>query len=240
MLSRSFRRERAVSKRLRSAIAGWTSQREDGPGQPRRWQGVLLSNNPTIQKRRSVEMAVRPFLVNGEWWTGEGGHDRLLDVVGRADPSATFTESQHLPIHARADALDHISKRLSETIPEDAELIAREGGKPLRWATVEATRAVSTFRWASETIRHADRRVRPPGHRGGAGLAGWPGRALRRRPGHPAGRRLHERPEPDVPGAPHARAELVSYFVGLLYNPAISLVLHAEGTATSARREALG
>ncbi len=35
-------------------------------------------------------------------------------------------------------------------------MIAREGGKPLKWATVEATRAVSTFRWASETIRHGD------------------------------------------------------------------------------------
>ena len=61
-----------------------------------------------------------------------------------------------MPIHARADALDHISKRLGETIEENAKLIAAEGGKPLKWATVEATRAVSTFRWASETIRHGD------------------------------------------------------------------------------------
>ena len=68
----------------------------------------------------------------------------------------TFKESQHLPVHVRSEALDHISKRLSETIPENAELIAREGGKPLKWATVEATRAVSTFRWASETIRAGD------------------------------------------------------------------------------------
>ena len=59
-------------------------------------------------------------------------------------------------MHVRSEALDHISKRLSETIPENAELIAREGGKPLKWATVEATRAVSTFRWASEVIRHGD------------------------------------------------------------------------------------
>ena len=42
---------------------------------------------------------------------------------------------------------------------ENAELIAREGGKPLKWATVEATRAVSTFRWASEVIRHGDDEV---------------------------------------------------------------------------------
>jgi acyl-CoA reductase-like NAD-dependent aldehyde dehydrogenase len=118
-------------------------------------------------------MAVRPFLVNGEWRTGEGSFevkspydDSVVAEIGVptaddveeavATAAATFAESQHLPIHARADALDHISRRLSETIPENAELIAREGGKPLKWATVEATRAVSTFRWASETIRHGD------------------------------------------------------------------------------------
>ncbi len=118
-------------------------------------------------------MAVRPFLVNGEWRTGAGSlevkspyDDSVVAEIGVptaddveeavATAAATFEESQHLPIHARADALDHISRRLSETIPENAELIAREGGKPLKWATVEATRAVSTFRWASETIRHGD------------------------------------------------------------------------------------
>ena len=114
-------------------------------------------------------METRPFLVNGEWRTG----DDTFDVTSPYDDSVvasigvptaadvedatavaaeTFKESQHLPVHVRSEALDHISKRLSETIPENAELIAREGGKPLKWATVEATRAVSTFRWASETI----------------------------------------------------------------------------------------
>jgi aldehyde dehydrogenase (NAD+) len=118
-------------------------------------------------------MAVRPFLVNGEWRTGEGSFevkspydDSVVAELGVptaddveeavATAAATFEESQHLPVHARADALDHISRRLSEAIAENAELIAREGGKPLKWATVEATRAVSTFRWASETIRHGD------------------------------------------------------------------------------------
>ena len=36
---------------------------------------------------------------------------------------------------------------------EVGELIAREGGKPLKWANVEAARAVSTFRWAAEECR---------------------------------------------------------------------------------------
>jgi len=36
---------------------------------------------------------------------------------------------------------------------ELSELVAREGGKPLKWSKIEVTRAVSTFRWASEETR---------------------------------------------------------------------------------------
>jgi acyl-CoA reductase-like NAD-dependent aldehyde dehydrogenase len=121
-------------------------------------------------------MPVRPYLVNGDWRTGEGsfevkspydegvvaeiGTPTEADVEEAAATAAsTFEESRRLPVHARADALDHISARLRETIDENAELIAREGGKPLKWAKVEATRAVSTFRWASEVIRHGDDEV---------------------------------------------------------------------------------
>ncbi|MGH2589297.1 MAG: aldehyde dehydrogenase family protein, partial [Actinomycetota bacterium] len=118
-------------------------------------------------------MTVRPYLVNGEWRTGEGtfevrspyddgvvaeiGVPTASDVEEAASTAAsTFEESRHLPVHARSDALDHISRRLTETVKENAELIAKEGGKPLKWATVEASRAVSTFRWASEVLRHGD------------------------------------------------------------------------------------
>ena len=118
----------------------------------------------------------RPFLVNGQWRTGEGTfevHSPYDDAVVAeiAVPTAddveesarvadeTFGDSKDLPVWARAEALDHISKRLGETIEENAKLIAAEGGKPLKWATVEATRAVSTFRWASEVIRHGNDEV---------------------------------------------------------------------------------
>ena len=118
-------------------------------------------------------MGVRPFAVNGEWRTGEGtfevkspydgsvvaelGTPTDADVEEAAGTAArTFEGSRHLPLHVRADALDHISRRLAETLDENAELIAREGGKPLKWSKVEATRAISTFRWASEVIRHGD------------------------------------------------------------------------------------
>jgi acyl-CoA reductase-like NAD-dependent aldehyde dehydrogenase len=71
-------------------------------------------------------------------------------VAAAAD---VFDETRKLPVHVRAEALMHISKRLAERVDEVAELIAREGGKPLKWAKVEAARAVSTFRWAAEECR---------------------------------------------------------------------------------------
>ncbi|MGE5459574.1 MAG: aldehyde dehydrogenase family protein [Solirubrobacterales bacterium] len=118
-------------------------------------------------------MAVRPFYVNGEWRTGEGAFevhspydDSVVAEIGVptdadveesiATAAETFKESRHLSVAARSNALDHISKRLAETLEENAELIAREGGKPLKWAKVEGARAVSTFRWASEVLRHGD------------------------------------------------------------------------------------
>jgi acyl-CoA reductase-like NAD-dependent aldehyde dehydrogenase len=114
---------------------------------------------------------VKPFLVNGEWRTGEGTFevrspfdDSVVAELGMptdadvedaiAAAAATFEDAARLSVAARATALDHISHRLAETQDENADLIAAEGGKPLKWAKVEAARAVSTFRWASETIRH--------------------------------------------------------------------------------------
>jgi acyl-CoA reductase-like NAD-dependent aldehyde dehydrogenase len=115
-------------------------------------------------------MATRPFYVAGEWRTGEG----TLDVKSPYDGAVvgtigvptdrdvedavvaavdTFKESRHLPTYARAEALMHVSRRIAERLDEFAEGVAREGGKPLKWATVEVTRAVSTFRWAAEECR---------------------------------------------------------------------------------------
>ena len=119
-------------------------------------------------------MTVRPYLVNGEWRTGEDTFevtspfdDSVVAEVGvptAADVEEAIGHRRRdvrgvagtCPLTARSEALDHISKRLAETVDENAELIAREGGKPLKWAKVEATRAISTFRWASEAIRHGD------------------------------------------------------------------------------------
>jgi aldehyde dehydrogenase (NAD+) len=58
-----------------------------------------------------------------------------------------------LPAHARATALDHVSRRLAERSDEMASLITAESGKPIKWARGEVDRAVSTFRWAAEEAR---------------------------------------------------------------------------------------
>jgi acyl-CoA reductase-like NAD-dependent aldehyde dehydrogenase len=115
-------------------------------------------------------MTIRPFYVAGDWRTGEG----VLEVKSPYDASVvasvgvptdtdveeavaaavqTFKESRHLPTHARSEALMQISRRIFERVDELAEAVAREGGKPLKWSTVEVTRAVSTFRWAAEESR---------------------------------------------------------------------------------------
>jgi acyl-CoA reductase-like NAD-dependent aldehyde dehydrogenase len=121
-------------------------------------------------------MTLRPYLVNGEWRTGDGSFEvknpyddsvvAEIAVPTEADveeaaatAAATFPVSSRLSVAERSEALDHISKRLGETLEENAALIAAEGGKPLKWARVEAARAVSTFRWASETIRHGEDEV---------------------------------------------------------------------------------
>ncbi|MGY1739450.1 MULTISPECIES: aldehyde dehydrogenase family protein [unclassified Blastococcus] len=57
------------------------------------------------------------------------------------------------PAHVRADALDHVSRRLAERSDEFAALVTAESGKPLRWSRAEVTRAVSTFRWGAEEAR---------------------------------------------------------------------------------------
>jgi acyl-CoA reductase-like NAD-dependent aldehyde dehydrogenase len=115
-------------------------------------------------------VSTKPFYVAGEWRAGEG----TLEVRSPYDGSVvaslgvptdgdvedavvaavdTFRESRHLPTYVRAEALMHVSRRVQERTEEMAEAVAREGGKPVKWARVEVTRAVSTFRWAAEEAR---------------------------------------------------------------------------------------
>jgi aldehyde dehydrogenase (NAD+) len=115
-------------------------------------------------------MDAKSYLVAGKWSPGSDhievkspfdgslvatvGKPTRQDVERAVEAAAEcFDETRRLPAHARAEALMHISRRLEERGTEVTELISREGGKPLKWAKVEAARAVSTFRWAAEECR---------------------------------------------------------------------------------------
>ena len=115
----------------------------------------------------------RPYLVAGKFKTSDETFEvkspfdaavvATVSKPTKADIEAAtaaadevFEETRKLPVHVRSEALSHISKRLAERTDEVAESIAREGGKPLKWAKVEAARAVSTFQWAAEVLRADD------------------------------------------------------------------------------------
>ncbi|MGW4424336.1 aldehyde dehydrogenase family protein [Streptosporangium sp. NPDC004631] len=115
-------------------------------------------------------MDVRPFWLAGRPATGDAeltvinSHDGRVvgvcsvptaDQVEQAVAAATAVRARAaaLPLHTRADALSHVSRRLAERSEEIAQLIMEENGKPIFWARGEVNRAISTFRFAAEEVR---------------------------------------------------------------------------------------
>ncbi|MFC0038662.1 aldehyde dehydrogenase family protein [Actinomadura rayongensis] len=76
---------------------------------------------------------------------------QVEEAVAAAD--AVRRQAAALPLHVRAEALLHVSRRLAERADEVARLITAENGKPLLWARGEVARAVATFRFAAEETR---------------------------------------------------------------------------------------
>ncbi|MBP2702866.1 aldehyde dehydrogenase family protein [Microbispora sp. RL4-1S] len=77
--------------------------------------------------------------------------EQVEQAVAAAD--AVRARAAALPLHVRAEALAHVSRRLGERAEEIARLITAENGKPVFWARGEVARAVSTFRFAAEETR---------------------------------------------------------------------------------------
>ena len=83
--------------------------------------------------------------------TSYADEDQVERAIAAAASAAPAMAA--LPVHVRAGALDHVSKRLTERADEIAHLITAENGKPIKWARGEVSRAISTFRWAAEETR---------------------------------------------------------------------------------------
>ena len=79
------------------------------------------------------------------------GAEQIENAVAAAHDVAR--EFRNSPSHLRAAALQHVSTQLAERAEEVAETIVAENGKPLKWARIEVSRAVSTFRFAAEEAR---------------------------------------------------------------------------------------
>ncbi|MBY0357379.1 MAG: aldehyde dehydrogenase family protein [Candidatus Obscuribacterales bacterium] len=79
-----------------------------------------------------------------------------------------------MPAHKRADILSKAAKLIEQKQEEFARIIALEGGKPIKDARIEVSRAVSTFTIAAEeTLRLDGEQIamdRQPGNEGRIGL----------------------------------------------------------------------
>ncbi|WP_285733421.1 aldehyde dehydrogenase family protein [Nocardiopsis sp. ATB16-24] len=115
-------------------------------------------------------MSTRPFWLAGTAATGDTEFTVVNPYTGEsagtvsvpdveqieqavAAAHAVASRAAALPAHVRADALDHVSRRIGERAEEIARTITAESGKPIKWARAEAGRAVSVFRWAAEEAR---------------------------------------------------------------------------------------
>jgi len=100
----------------------------------------------------SGEIVVRHPLDGSEVATvSVPGSEQIENAVAAA--AAVAPEFRNSPSHLRATALRHVSARISERAEEIAETIVAENGKPLKWARIEVSRAVSTFLLAAEEAR---------------------------------------------------------------------------------------
>ena len=72
--------------------------------------------------------------------------------------------SQHLPLHERIDILGRLVQLMERDADSFAMTIAQEGGKPLRDARVETSRAIAGVRMAIQSASEHRGRVIPLGH----------------------------------------------------------------------------
>src|SRR5687768_13998068 len=106
--------------------------------------------------------------------------DSLVAVIHRAGPAEieaaiagavrAFQVTRKLPSWKRADVLNGIAERIDAAREDFARTIAREAGKPVKTARMEAERAAFTFRVAAEETKRIYGEIVPldwlPGNEG--------------------------------------------------------------------------
>lgn len=93
----------------------------------------------------------------GEVEVAEAEHvERAIEATARA-----FQVTRRMPTHARVAVLERASRLLTERADEFADLIAREAGKPIRFARGEVQRAAVTFALAAAECRAPEGEVLP-------------------------------------------------------------------------------
>lgn len=93
-------------------------------------------------------------------------------AVGRAE--AVRGELAAMPAFRRAGILNKVAALLDAQTSEFAALIARESGKPMRYARAEAARAVETFTFAAEEAKRLHGETVPlDAAKGGVGKIGY-------------------------------------------------------------------
>lgn len=88
------------------------------------------------------------------------GGDRELDAAVAAADEA-FAATRRMPTHRRVEILERTAAALRERGEELAGLMAREGGKPIRFCRGEVARAVVTFSLAAAECRRFGGEVLP-------------------------------------------------------------------------------
>jgi acyl-CoA reductase-like NAD-dependent aldehyde dehydrogenase len=117
----------------------------------------------TVQAVDHKLLAAGEWIETGEWAEVQSPYDgspvgrvaqgdaALVDRAARAAQEAF--ESADFPQHARAQVLDRAAELVGERIDDLALTIAAEAGKPLKTATVEATRCVDTLTFSATEAR---------------------------------------------------------------------------------------
>ena len=96
----------------------------------------------------------------------------VRDAISRAVQAAPIMAS--MPAHQRGSILNKAAQLIAGQVDEIARIMARENGKPLKYARLEAQRAVDTFNFAADEARRLHGETIPlDASAGGGGKVGY-------------------------------------------------------------------